>query len=86
MIMGAEFVDKLPPQRDTAQVRARKLLLFADELIENSGRWAKYPMPLNEPYAAAVRINKGAPAWCSKGRFEAAVRDGKVYVRAVKKR
>jgi hypothetical protein len=81
-----DFVDDLPPLPSVAgKAVSAALVRFADDLRANPGRWACYPNPLTKRSAATIaqNIKRGkAPAF-RDGTFEAAIREGVLYVRAV---
>ena len=82
-----EFVDKLPPGIGAwDSFSRREAEHFAEALRANPGRWAVHPGgPRNESAARALssRINRGKIAAFAEG-FEAAARQGTVYVRFLK--
>lgn len=83
-----KFIDELPESRNNVQKRKRELVEFADALRANPGRWAEYPGPIAAAsvYARCNQIRNGSLAsFPTKGEFEAAVRERRLYVRAVKK-
>lgn len=81
-----EFVSELPgTEGDGAVARGKVLKRFAAALKESPGQWAKYPLDL----AAGSLASRASEIRCGRansfraGRFEAAARDGVLYVRAV---
>lgn len=78
--MKVEFVDELPEAINGRAAGRGKYADFADKLRENPGTWAVMPTNVN-PNSIAQRICVGTLKGFEKGEFEAAVRNGKVYVR-----
>lgn len=78
--MSVEFVDELPGSDRNAELRA-----FAAALRSNPGRWAKYPgeSSSRSAYNRAYQVRKGSLAAFRDGTFEAAVREGVLYVQHV---
>lgn len=80
--MTFEYVDDLPPRGRGAKWHL--LEQFPEDLRANAGRWAKWPTRINElsakQYANTINGNRH-PRFPDE--FEAAVRDGTLYVRYV---
>ena len=78
-----EFVNELPPQqspRSPADYDSVAAKLRAD------GRWAKLPARLATSYTSTVSINRGiGPHAFRGGEFEAATRNGVVFLRYIGK-
>jgi len=88
--------DQLPPPPPTKEraesITQRRWREFAEELQANPGLWTKWPtrkrkLKLSTATQTAWSINKkheSAPAPFREDGFEAIVRNGAIYVRAVK--
>lgn len=82
-----EFVEELPDSRGgNTREQSRLLSEFAAALEGSPGQWAKYPLPLSNDHSAhqsGHRIRTGQSKAFRGGTFEATVREGQLYVRAV---
>lgn len=82
--MTFKFVDELPPRESKRGGAKVKHLDFAAALQARPRQWAEHPDQPSAPnYRASLvhRINSGKPAAFRCGNFEAAQRNGVVYVR-----
>lgn len=84
---AVEFLDELPvtARKGGGRKTDKVLVEFADLLKSNPGKWAKYPKDLSKKSAgtAASTINNRKAASFRDGKYEAATRDGVVYVKYV---
>lgn len=85
--MRVEFVDELPAKKRAPGPGApRKYTEFARLLAERPGEWAVFPKSFNENQGArayAYNVKRGVLSDFPRGEFEAAARDGVLYVRYV---
>lgn len=86
---GFDFVDDLPEAGKPGRKADPLVEDFAAALMANANRWAKYPKKhasAGGRNTIASRIRTGhalAPHPFRQGGFEAACRDGELYVRYV---
>lgn len=84
-----EFVDNIPSRGKGGRRVDPVLIEFAEALRDNPGRWAKYPhTPTSQAGASATAhlIRAGHPSAAKPfrgGDFDAAVRQGVLYVRFI---
>lgn len=78
-----EFVGALPESKQVGRKPDKVLADFAAELRARPGEWARWPKVLTENTLRVLptQINKGRYVSFPAGEFEAATRDGIVYVR-----